>query len=337
LLVFATHLHELTTGAVYPAYQPWVRAGYVGVSLFFILSGFVLVWADGAAMPPRTFYRRRLARIYPNHVATWLLAVTLFIAWATPISPVSAVLNLLLLQAWVPSSQINFGLNGVAWSLSCEAFFYLMFPLLIRWMNPLSARAQRRLLLCAGGLVVALPAALWPLGSFQPDAPHLSFTFWLLYVCPLTRLAEFVVGMLLALQIRAGWRPPVTLPVAAALAVGGWLVADYAGALSIAAVTLIPFALLISAAATADINRRPTVFASRVCVLLGELSYAFYLLHQLLIRAAEHTIGLFGTWPATALGAMTLLAITITASALLYRLVEHPARRLITQPARRGS
>jgi peptidoglycan/LPS O-acetylase OafA/YrhL len=43
----------------------------------------------------------------------------------------SALANVSLLHAWLPKMSVYFGLNSVTWSLSCELFFYLVFPLLI--------------------------------------------------------------------------------------------------------------------------------------------------------------------------------------------------------------
>jgi len=58
------------------------HAGPLGVSFFFVLSGFVLTWSSRPGEPARAFLRRRVVKIYPNHVVMWAVALLLF-AWAT--------------------------------------------------------------------------------------------------------------------------------------------------------------------------------------------------------------------------------------------------------------
>ncbi|KPC93336.1 isovaleryltransferase, partial [Streptomyces sp. NRRL F-6602] len=65
-------------------------ASTVGVSFFFLLSGFVLTWSARPGDTYGGFLRRRLVKIYPNHLFTFCLAMVLFAAAATP--PGTAVL-----------------------------------------------------------------------------------------------------------------------------------------------------------------------------------------------------------------------------------------------------
>lgn len=125
------------------------RYGFTGVGFFFILSGFVLAWVSNAGMSTKDFYVRRFARVYPSHVV--LVAVALVVpVLAFPVTPWGAIANLTLVQAWFMDWAIVFSLNAVTWSLSCEAFFYLCSPFLIRWLW--KSRRQTLVLVCFGWL-----------------------------------------------------------------------------------------------------------------------------------------------------------------------------------------
>ncbi|MBB5642383.1 acyltransferase family protein [Cryobacterium roopkundense] len=83
VIMHATHmLHpgELVTRAF--------GMGAVGVSFFFILSGFVLTWSRKSSLPNRKFYQNRFARIFPLHFLTWIAAGALFPTcqgWVRPV------------------------------------------------------------------------------------------------------------------------------------------------------------------------------------------------------------------------------------------------------------
>ncbi|MDZ4048042.1 MAG: acyltransferase, partial [Pseudoxanthomonas sp.] len=102
-----------------------------GVSFFFVLSGFILTYVYprlATLDDTQRFLRARVARIWPAHVASFALGFALMpYAWDTW----TAIANLLLVHAWIPQSAYYFSYNGVSWSVSTEAFFYLAFPLLI--------------------------------------------------------------------------------------------------------------------------------------------------------------------------------------------------------------
>ena len=153
--VFAYHVRNLGyfDGNAQTALSAVVGSGDTGVSLFFMLSGFVLAWSDRAdddtAGPVRAalrFWARRAARIWPLHLvavlAAIIVAATLLPGIRTT-SPAALVANVLLVNAWhAPWWQAG---NPVSWSLTCEAFFYLTFPFLIRLLRSAhpAVRARR--------------------------------------------------------------------------------------------------------------------------------------------------------------------------------------------------
>lgn len=335
--VFGFHATYLTVGPVHDAMTVVFGRGGSGVGLFFVLSGFVLAWSARPSDTPAAMWRRRAARILPTYLVAWLLA-GLAAAWLIGWTPWRAgAAGLLLVQSWIPRESIYFGWNGPAWSLSCEAFFYLLLPFVLPRVARLSARNR---LLLAGALIVvdlalALTAAfLTPRESSVLDS-QFGWVGWLVYVCPLARTPEFVLGLVAALLARDRQLPRIRLP----LAVGAVLVAyavTYASPYFVTQVGLmvLPFALVIVALAQRDLTGTRSWIAGRRWVVLGEWSYALYLTHHLLLQVAQRAVGNVGgalaiAWVAVLLGA------AVVVSSVLFRFVERPAeRRLRAAPAR---
>ncbi|MFF5860331.1 acyltransferase family protein [Streptomyces sp. NPDC012751] len=342
LLVFGLHVHNFGwfggTGGRLVAWG--FGAGATGVSFFFVLSGFVLTWSARPRDRALAFWWRRVARIYPVHLVT--LAVAFALAWAVTHqalpTPKQALANALLLHAWWrPWWQT---LNPVSWSLVCEAFFYAVFPALILLLRRLGARGAAAL----GGLsTAAVPVLAWA------EAHH----WWSqsVYSLPVARLPEFVLGAVTARLVLLGrWRGPGLEASLALAVVGYFLVPQVTPGYSATVCTIAGFALLIPAAAVADVRGLPSLWRRRRMVRLGELSFAFYMIHLLVLRAATPLLGRkphFGMVPGLAV-TTAAFAVSLALSWVLYEGVERPARRLLLRhrrpaprpdprPARRGT
>ncbi len=325
LLVFGFHLHVFGVfrpGPGASALRAVFGPGAVGVSFFFVLSGFVLAWSARPGDTAGRFLRRRFARVYPNHLATAVVAVGIAAVTGVGLSAAVIVPNLLLIQAWSPEPGVYFGLNTVAWSLSCEAFFYALFPLLHRLVVRLPVRALWPAVAAALGSVWLVPLLTLPLSQ-----PH---RYWAIWVLPLSRLPEFVAGMLLARVVRAGRWPGVDWRAVALVAAACYVAAAHLPTgLRLVAGTVVPLALLIPALAATDLAGRHTVVAGRTAVYLGELSFAFYLVHELVLRALAKLVGVgHGQLAGTGLS-LAALGTAVAASALLHHLVELPGMRLL--------
>ena len=245
--------------------------GFTGVSFFFILSGFVLTWSHGAGDRAGKFYWNRFARVWPLHALTTFLAVLVPpLASTTTIWPALPFV-LTLTQSWFPGGGFVTAFNGVSWSLSCEAFFYLLFPLLIKGL-----RNHRRPGFVAGALFTAM-AGVGIAVSVSVPGPVAGYLLgWL----PLYRLGEFALGICLALLIKNGWRPRFTLGHAVGLT--GFLYASLLAASLItsgtpgsvpvthADLTMMPgFLAMIAAAAASDLKHKASSLSSNTIVRLG--------------------------------------------------------------------
>jgi peptidoglycan/LPS O-acetylase OafA/YrhL len=120
--------------------------GDLGVTFFFILSGFVLSWSQLGLEKKQTtlrFLKFRFARIYPLHLIFLLITLFAFIAFNATLAgypgaeKATVISNFLLTQAWIPlHPEIRQGLNGVSWTLSVEFFFiFYLFQYLQEFLN----------------------------------------------------------------------------------------------------------------------------------------------------------------------------------------------------------
>lgn len=304
--------------------------GNTGVSFFFVLSGFVLMWSHRPDDTVPRFYRRRFARIAPAYWVCLVPGVVLLVGISGDlVGPVvNALPSALGLQAWVPVESVYYGGNAVGWSLSVEMFFYAVFPALVLLMR--SRRGRWVAVAGAAALALTAPLALRPVG----DAHDLGY--WSVYLFPVTRLAEFVIGMLLAAAIRRGWRCPVPLPAAIAIALAAYVAAGTAPTwAAVVLVTLVPYALLIASAATADLTGRWGI-RSPLAIRLGEWSFAFYLTHGMILIVTGAVLDRLAPGMLIELAALAAaLGASVAAAGLLYVLVERPAeKRLRGAPVR---
>lgn len=314
-------LHHWRLGPV------WLyEAGSSGVSFFFILSGFILVWSARGPVAPRRFYRRRFARIFPAEV----VSTAFYIVVALAIGRISSKRDLALtfftltqLQVWVPIREVFYAGNLVVWSLADEAFFYALFPFLLLRLRVLGARRVAQVAALAVVVSIAVPLLV------RPETRQ-EFGYWFVYVNPVYRLAEFVLGMCLALLLVRGVLPRVHALLWALLAVAAYVVAGLLPLyMSYVALTLVPYALVIVACAQLDLDgRTPRPLGAPMALVLGRWSFAFYLLHFTVIKAFLYRFDVFEASPGAqfAIVVASYLVSTVGA-ALLYRLVEQPAER----------
>ncbi|MEU9252765.1 acyltransferase [Streptomyces sp. NPDC048270] len=313
------------------------RGGSYGVGFFFVLSGFVLTWSYRPDTARGLFLRRRLAKIFPNHLVTLAAAVLLAVSTGTALGVTDWLPNLLLLQSWWPDPLVASSGNPVSWSLSCELLFYLAFPFLLAAIE----RIPRRLLWPAAVTVVALCAGAALVGRYvisnEPALPYPGFEsmsyhqVWFVYFFPPVRMLDFVLGILVARLVLTGQWVRIGMLPALALAVAGYVVSTYStyllGVGGIASVWLVP---LIAAAATADARGTSSVLRGPLWVRLGELSFAFYMVHYLVLTQLRKALG--PEWTSS-LGVELLvvvlgLGLSLGLAWLLHALVERPVTAL---------
>ncbi|PRH80501.1 acyltransferase [Streptomyces solincola] len=321
--------------------------GTSALSTFFVLSGFVLTWGEPWRSTVRNFWWRRVLKIYPGHVITW--AGTLLMLWVigpmmlmgslaeTSTGPVVA--NLFLVQAWIPDLSYLFSVYGVNWSVSCEIAFYLLLPLLIRPILRIRAERLWLWLGVAAATLVAIPTAthLFLAGPVWDYWAPLSFwQAFLTYFFPLTRLPEFLMGVLLARIVQTGrWSPKVNVWWIGLLVAGLWALLDVLPAtFRSSGLLTLGIALLVPLIAARDLADKPSWLDSKPMVLLGNASYAAYLVHFPLLGLARYLTGetkQFGFWGATLI-VVVLFVVTQAVGLAMFVGLERPLMRKFGRP-----
>jgi peptidoglycan/LPS O-acetylase OafA/YrhL len=327
--------------------------GAYAVPLFFVLSGFVLTHGylptnGSGQVDRRRFWVARFARLYPVYLVSLAMSLPFYVAvlvkYMSPELSVPAafgsVLVPVLLQAWTPLTALLW--NGPAWSLSVEAAFYAAFPFLLPRLAGRSTRVLWVVLLgclvmAAGPQLAVRSAVEMPVSRTGSDALIVNPIFWVLDYFPPLRLPFFVAGVVAALL----WQRIVRLPHSAWLAAGGigavvvsvgsimaWpAFVDYVGS-----GLLLPFFCLLIVALAGGAGPLARLLSIRPIVLLGEASYATYLLHipvfEVMRSVAERIFGnVDGNTPFILAYFVTVLAVSLA----VYLAIERPARRAITQ------
>ena len=308
-----------------------------------MLSGFILAYTYLPGGTLRAFWVARVARIYPLYVIAFLVAAPPFY-WGHALNPVKVgVAALALMQAWSPSMALAW--NPPGWSLSVEAFFYLLFP----WLGVALARLDRRRL-------VACIALLWLLGAVVPVSAvallHMRVlsqprydSGWLSLVLhnPLLNLPAFLIGVATgrlyllrgAGRAHAGWRDHWQAPLAPLVVVIGsplTLVAAARLPWSLGQTELIaPVWAIVLYVLACSRGRSAALLSLPALVTLGEASYALYLLHVpawFLLTRWIHAPLASRPWACLAFFGAYLLVV-VGLSVLVRHYIEQPARHYI--------
>lgn len=319
-----------------------------GVSFFFILSGFMLtcVYPSLDTFPKiKRFWRARIARLWPAYIASFVLGFYLLsYVWHTPI----ALANLLMVHAWIPMSAYYFSYNSVCWSVSAEISCYLMFPILIyKWNQYWKIKF---LLSIAVLLILLYTIHYFQLPKYGDPSVRseglLVTQHGLLYISPLSRIFQFIFGMVVAtLWLKKNWSIKSTLATHYEIAaivlyvlsiyycrtIAGWCGKSPLGDTAMYWLKncglFLPAGLLIFVIAQGQ-GRISKILSSPFLIFLGQLSFSIFLLHQILLNFYQKNLLLFSHIP-NPIAFLIFFTILMLSSYLLWACVEIPGRRFI--------
>jgi peptidoglycan/LPS O-acetylase OafA/YrhL len=324
---------------------PWLGMalgfGYLGVPLFFVISGFcihlpharALARATPATAAPdwRRFFRRRFWRLYPPYLAALVVAVALWWAAGSEIPWLVVTTQALLVH---PFHTTTFdGVNPPAWTLAVEAQLYLAYPVVF-WL--IARLGALRALGAVLGVTMAYRVAL----ALAPSLPvELAGPAWEVF---LARWFEWVLGAVVA-EWAAGrlalprvlsslWPATATLGAAVLLEWYAWYYGLYVLKEPLYGVA---FALLLYAALARERPGGGSSAPGRYLAGVGAYSYSLYLLHRPIQLAFEPLAREVATWPGVIAhgvpSSLLIMAATtplvLWAARVFYRCCEAPSIR----------
>jgi peptidoglycan/LPS O-acetylase OafA/YrhL len=302
--------------------------GFVGVDIFFVISGFLIARilfreVDESRISIARFYERRIRRIVPALTAMMVIVVAAFAVIATPIdfkslaqSAVATALFASNIYFLLKSDYFDPSAEGApllhTWSLAVEEQYYLVFPLLVMWIG----RSGRRVPVLAGLLVASL------LLSIVVTSINATQAFYL----PVTRFWELLIGAMIA-SLPAPRLSPRAVDAIAALglvSIGASIVFFWPGMSFPGATALVPClgaAALIFSGQTGG-GRVHRIVAARPMVFVGLISYSLYLWHWPILVGARY-VAFRALTPVEIVAA---LAAMFAMACLSWRFVEVPFR-----------
>ena len=324
LMVFGAHCYVIDSS--FNAH--FFKEGFVGVSFFFVLSGFIIAYNYQEKLlekttTRRTFWVARLARIYPLHLLTLLIAACIggYVQYSGTADWIKHfVASTFLLQPFFPSADYFFSFNSPSWSLGCEQLFYFCFPLVIPFLNN-----KRHLVIILFICLLFMLAGMYLTGEEQIKA------YW--YVNPITRLPDFFVGVLLYRSLR---NKKISYSTGTLLETGTVALfllfflcaADIPKVYRYSCYYWLPVSLiiLIFSLQKGGISR---LLSNRFLIIGGEISYSFYLIHLFIILTYTKMAALYQWQLPWTVSVPIIFCITIILSLLSYYYFEKPANKWV--------
>jgi len=324
-----------------------------GVSFFFVLSGFILTYVYPKLeswQVIKQFWRARIARIWPAYFISFCLGFWLLdYQWDNKI----VLADFLMLQAWLPLSSYYFSYNAVAWSVSAEFFFYLVFPIILyKWHKSWLLKLLFSGMVLISLMVVSNFLNLPDYGSPLVGSNGLLISkAGLIYINPLSRIFEFVFGMCVAFtwsRVRVTWSPFIATSYELGVILLCAISMNYMNVIaawsnqSVLGVSLrlwvmhsgsmFVFGLLIFVMAYGR-GKISEMLAHRYLVVLGEISFSLYLVHQILLSYYRKNITEF-IQISNPYAFFCFITVLLLISYLMWVFIEMPGRRLLIGKAK---
>jgi len=313
----------------------FVKSGGEAVNFFFFISGFVLIISNtksyfanpNNSFSITTFYIKRIARIYPLYVFA-LLALAVFHYGIHSIDTNTVKYRLpfefLGIQRWLYAGSFN----SPGWTISCEFFFYLLFPFIIVYMRK-NMRGFTLFVLAYFFIAILISATLnYILKQHLPPIENRVLSS--LYKHPIFLISTFLFGMLGGkiymenkITFFKGWKNNFLAVIISIMAIS--LIKYYADDELLASGILAPLYFILVTSITSFTKNQTVIFSYKPVIFLGEISFGIYILQAPVQRYFTYFFGEINNT-----GTMMLFVFTlITIASITYYIIEIPAKKFI--------
>lgn len=324
LMVFMSHIASENSR--------FFAEGFVGVNFFFILSGFIIAYSYSGRLSERktsvkNFYIARFARIYPMHLLTLIVSVLFITNGSIQIlwdNIKTFLLNLFLLQGFIPNKDIYFSFNAVSWSISDEMFFYALFPILAL----IFAKIRSGYKIFSIGLMAVIIIVL------NIKLPNAYYKHAILYINPFIRSFDFILGIYLyelwiyfkKYNIKERYFNYLEIGSIALFGLSVFL-SEYVPVNFRYSVYYWPSISLLLFTFAYQRGFISKLISIKPLLRLGEASYCFYMIHVLVIQIIPDALKIPKDNPFYYTGSVLLICICL--SYLLHKFFELPVNKFL--------
>lgn len=311
--------------------------GPCGVSFFLMLSGMVMSYAywDKVLSPDFKYgssLKRRIIRLYPLHLLCLLMAIAWHVKDVNTEYIMCTIPSFFLVQSWIPVKEVYFGGNALAWCLCDLMFFYAIFPMMVRFLNNLKNKNG------LGIFVASLLIIYVALTLLTPD----SWIHPILYINPLIRSVDFIIGMLAYLLYKRigsnlselNFYKRTGLEMISILVVITICLASACTELRYFASAIFVIPMFFTLVTFTSFNTKwggvTMLLNNKVLQTLGACSFDFYMCHTIIIMICSKIFRIIGIDSHFIKLPITLL-ITIIASMMLYYYFEQPINKKLKE------
>lgn len=306
--------------------------GYIGVSFFFILSGFILSYSYqqkiiSNKVSQNEFIINRITRIYPLHFLTVIVSIPLVLISIDSgrdflAQTVNLFLNITLIQSFVPVREVYFGFNSPSWSISNEIFFYVVAPLLFkRLMNVNNKNAVL--------FILIVTFFIW-IGIYLVPVKYYHSIF---YISPITRVFDFIIGIILFQLFKnnvSSKYSTLKLSILETVSILLFIVFFYfhrevPQVLRYSIYYWIPMMIIIFVFSIGG-GLFSNILSKQWLIYLGKISFGFYLIHQLVIRYFSILIEKFEINLDSLLQVLIVFSFSLLLSILSFEFFENKVR-----------
>ena len=299
--------------------------GYIGVSFFFILSGFILSYNyldkfRSNQITHKVFFISRFSRIYPLYILTFLISLPLVIKTilSNPFEYfILSIIHLSLLQSFIPLIGVYFNFNSPSWSISDEMFFYLMTPFLFSVL----LYSKNKII----SIILTLITLLFLGMFFVPVKYHHS----IFYINPFVRILDFILGILIFLLFKRiktieipKWHMNCLEFCSIIIFILFFIYHNnipHVYRFSIYYWIPISLIILIFSFEKGIVSK---TLSNKIILYLGEISFGFYMIHQLVIRYYVIIINKIGFQESFINNTVIIFIITLILSIISFEIFE---------------